>query len=142
MNPFPLCFMTDRGSLLSSQISRAGLCKLTSTPSPTSLLPLLFLGYLSCTSPGKTPEKKTVLAAQLLLQGGGLACFWWGNVEKEVAAKAGKGGHGDRWLCAQGAVPVWGTTCGKLHNSVLLSPRQSRVDYCCGHTMVAISFLC
>lgn len=39
---------------------------------------------------------------------GGLLCLWWGNAEKEVAAKAGAGGCRNRWLCAQGDLPVWG----------------------------------
>lgn len=131
MSPFPLCFMTNPGSLLSSQMSRAGLCMLTATPSPPSRArALLSPAYLSPAPPGK-PSEGQYQQWQLLLQGclRRAALFVVGKHGEEVAAKAGKGGCGDRWLCAQGAVPV----CGRLHNSELLSPSQSRLDYCCGH---------
>lgn len=54
-------------------------------------------------------------------------------MKKEVAAKAREGGCGDRWLCAQGALSVWGTACGRLHNLELLPPKQSKLDHSCGH---------
>lgn len=57
--------------------------------------------------------------------------FWWGNSEKEVAAKQRRG-CGDRWLCAQAAIACVGNSMWEVPQLGSVPLRQTRLDYPCG----------